>query len=157
MNGQMRLAYRLLRAVARAGLKNARAFDPGRTTRLPQPQAPRDLPPDRMQIHLFGATFASQAAADAFCYGAGDPETPTLLTRELDGAYVDPAEVEVTCGGVEPRLREFLDPGEADDVMLRLGADNSLVILTENAFGGLPYTLDDTETLTYLGPMVVEV
>ena len=41
--------------------------------------------------------------------------------------------------------------------MLRLGADNSLIIITELAFGGLPYTLDDTDTLTYLGAIVVDV
>ena len=31
------------------------------------------------------------------------------------------------------------------------------IILTENAFGGLPYDLDDTAYLTYLGPQVVNV
>ena len=157
MTGQLRLAYRVLRAIARFGLRNAKVLDPGQSTRLPQPEPPPRLPPDRLRLHLFGASFGSQPQADLFCYGDGDPDRPTPLNRALEGAFIDPAEVEVVVDAVEARLREFLDPAEADDVLLRLGGDNSLIILTEHAFGGLAYALDDTETLTYLGPLVVDV
>ena len=148
---------KIMRAIASRGLRNVSALDPSSSNRIPQPVPPDALPDGKMRLHLFGATFESQSKADRFCYEAPQPDFPEQLTRELDGAFIDTAQVEVICGPIQPRLLEFLDHENADDIMLRLGADNSLIIITELAFGGMPYTLDDTETLTYLGAILVDV
>ena len=141
---------RLLSRIASIGLDGIRGRDAG-------PTPPDALPEGKMRLHLFGATFDSQDAADRFCYEVPQPDYPEQLTRELEGAFIDTAQVEVICGPVLPRLLEFLDDEEADDIMLRLGADNSLIIITELAFGGMPYSLDDTDTLTYLGAIMVDI
>lgn len=153
----MRFMSNILRGLASIGLNNASAIDPSGTNRVPQPQPPEPTPPGKLRLHLFGATFADQGVADRFCYEVPQPDYPEPLTRELDGAFINTEQVEVVCGPVLPRLQEFLSAGEADDIMLRLGADNSLIIITELAFGGMPYTLDDTDTLTYLGAIMVDV
>jgi len=147
----------LLRRLASLGLKNAGVLDPTGSTRTPQPTPPNPTAPGRLRLHLFGATFPDQGSADRFCYEVPQPDYPEQLTRELDGAFIDAKQVEVICGAVLPRLHEFLSTDEADDIMLRLGADNSLIIIPELALGGMPYSLDDTDTLTYLGAIVVAV
>ena len=121
-------------------------------TKIP-PKAPG---PDRLRLHLFSADFANAAEAEAFAF-AGDEDRPTALNRSLTGAMIDTAEVEVVHGDIDTRLAEFLDPGEADDILLRMAGDNTLIIVTEHAFGGLPYDLNDTDRLTYLGPTLVDV
>lgn len=148
----MSMLNRLLSRIASFGLDGRSWF-----SRAQQPVPPDALPIDRLRLHLFGATFQNQAAADQFCYEVPQPDYPEQLTRELDGAFIDTAQVEVICGPILLRLQEFLSNADADDILLRLGADNSLIIITELAFGGLPYQLDDTETLTYLGAIVVDV
>ena len=145
---------RLIGRLARLGL---RAIDPATPTGDPAPTPPDAPPPGQLRLHLFGANFDSPAEAERFCYEPPQPDYPVALTRELAGAYIDTGEVEVIHAPHLPRLLEFLDADEADDILLRLGADTTLILLTERAFGGMPYTLDDTETLTYLGATLVEV
>lgn len=148
---------RLMRYIARRGLKDVRLLIPSESTRLKEPHKPVHLDANRLQLHLFGANFDTQHDADIFCSAPPGTDLPSRMTQELDGAFIDEAEVEVIHDAILPRLLDFLSAEEADDIMLRLGGDNTLIIITENAFGDLPYTLDDTMHLTYLGHIVVQV
>ncbi|SEQ42084.1 hypothetical protein SAMN05428995_104207 [Loktanella sp. DSM 29012] len=151
------LFNRLLRYLARRGLRDATRLIPSESTRIAQPTRPAPPPQGQMRLHLFGANFDSQAAAEAFCLSPPGTELPSALTQQLSGAFVDDAQVEAVHDDIPNRLAEFLDPEGVDDVLLRLAGDNTLIILTELAFGGLPYTLDDTTDLTYLGDITVAV
>ena len=151
------LMNQLLRYIARRGLRDAIKLIPSESTRLEEPHRPVQLDEEHLQLHLFGANFDSQAAADTFCSAPPGTDLPSPLTQELSGAFIDEAEVEVIHGDIQTRLLEFLSTEEADDVMLRLAGDDTLIVITENAFGGFPYTLDDTLHLTYLGHIIVRV
>ncbi len=54
------------------------------------------------------------------------------------------------------RLSEFLDAAGTDHILAQMGDKNTLVIITEDAFAGHPYTLTSNDTLAYLGPTVVD-
>lgn len=148
---------RLMRYIARRGLKDAVKLIPSENDYPDEPRRPVHLPDNRLQLHLFGANFETQNDADTFCSAPPGTDLPSRLTQELDGAFIDEAEVEVIHDTILSRLLDFLSAEEADDIMLRLGGDNTLIIITENAFGDLPYTLDDTAHLTYLGHIIVQV
>ncbi len=143
----------VLRLIAR----NAWRLIPSEPLRLTTKTAPKPTAPDQLRLHLFGADFGSAEEAHRFCYIAPGPDLPVDLTRELTGAFIDTDEVEMIHGDILPRLCEFLSEAEADDILLRLSGDNTLILITENAFGGLPYDLDDTDRLTYLGPQIVAI
>lgn len=149
------LMNRLLAYAARRGLKDARLLIPSESPQPDEPHVPLRQDDGLLQLHLFGAQFDDRATAEAFCAPPPGTDLPSALTRELDGAFIDEAEVEVIHGDILSRLQEFLPPSEADDILLRLAGDDTLIIVTENAFHGLSYTLDDTATLTYLGPITV--
>ncbi|WP_386679593.1 hypothetical protein [Loktanella sp. R86503] len=151
------LMNRMMRYVARRGLRDLKKLIPSESTRLEQPHAPVHLDAAHLQLHLFGANFPSHSEAAAFCAPPPGSDLPSRLTQELDGAFIDENEVEVVHNDIQTRLLEFLPAQEADDIMLRLAGDDTLIIITENAFHDLPYNLDDTEHLTYLGHIIVEV
>jgi hypothetical protein len=134
-----------------------KSIDPAEAGLVDHPVPPERLSEDKLRLHLFGADFDSAASAQQFCFGSGKPNAPEPLTMELEGAFIDTAHVEVVHGRITERLLEFLDDAEADDVLLRLGGENTLIIITEDAFGGLPYSLDDSDRLTYLGEQIVDV
>ena len=149
------LLSRIKRYLSRRSLRDLLRLIPSEPTREEQPAPPPPMPQGQMRLHLFGANFETDAEAIAFCTDAGD--RPSALNRQLEGAFVDPAQVEVVREPILARLAEFLTPDEADDVLLRLAGDDTLIVLTEQAFGGLPYTLDDTKDMTYLGTLMVRV
>ena len=149
------LLTRIGRYLSRRGARDLVRLIPSEPTRAEEPEPPPPTPPGRMRLHLFGANFETDAEAIAFC--TGEETRPSALNRQLDGAFIDPAQVEVIREPIVARLAEFLTPDEADDVLLRLSGDDTLIVLTEEAFGGLPYTLDDTADLTYLGTLMVRV
>ena len=151
------LLNRLMRYIARRGLRDMAKLIPSESTRLEEPTRPVHLDAEHLQLHLFGANFDTRADAEQFCTAPPGTDLPSALTRELDGAFIDEAEVEVVHGNNQARLLEFLAQDEADDIMLRLAGDDTLIIITENAFHDLPYVLDDTTHLTYLGHIVVTV
>ena len=149
------LMTRLMRYIARRGLRDAAKLIPSERTRYAEPEPPETTPQGTLRLHLFGANFDSEAEALAFC--TGTDAAPSALNRQLTDAFVDGSQVEVIYAPVAPRLSEFLTDEERDDVELRLAGDNTLILLTELAFGGLPYTLDDTADMTYLGELIVRV
>ena len=149
----MRALHHLRHVVARNAFRLIPSEPLGRDDPLPAP--PTDAAHTR--LHFFGAEFPTRSAAEAFCFRSKGPDLPVPLTQELTGAFIDLNEVEVVFGGIAQRLGEFMNPAEVEDVVLRLEGNNTLIILTEDAFGGLPYDLDDTEWLTYLGAWIVDI
>jgi hypothetical protein len=122
----------------------------------PAPEIPRPLPAGKLRIHLFCGTFADVVDANDYCFQSVD-DAAEALNRDQPGAFIDTAFVECHFGDPIPRLAEFLTPEETDHLIVRIGHHNTLIIISEEAFGGLPYTLEDTDQLTYLGPEIVDV
>ncbi|MEJ6397437.1 hypothetical protein [Yoonia sp. 208BN28-4] len=122
----------------------------------PAPERPRALPGGKGRIHFLAGDFRDEAAARAYCYDAiGD--LPEALTRDQPEAFIDTDHVEVSFGTHRDRLSEFLDDDTVAGLLDEIDGQNTLIIVAEPAFGGLPYTLQDTEILTYLGPQVVDI
>lgn len=147
------LMFRLFRLAAR----HAHRLIPSEPLRRDEPVPAAATDANHMRLHLFAASFDNASQARAFCFERAGPDLPVQLTRELEGAFIDTQEVEVVHDDIAARLTEFLSADEVEDILLRLEGDNTLIILTEYAFGGLPYELDDTAHLTYLGAQVVDV
>ena len=110
--------------------------------------------PGKKRIHLFAGDFASSAAAWHYCFYHTRDETEALA-GDLPNAYLDTSFVEVRFEDFPRRLPEFLRPMEVADVITQMDGANTLVIISEPAFGDLAYALNDTPRLRYLGPMVV--
>lgn len=123
---------------------------------VPQPELHAKLPEGKQRIHLLCGTFDDVDAAMAYCFHApGD--VPEQLTLDQPGAFIDTTFVEVDFGTAEKRLNEVFDIDEADTILHKMRGANTLIIITEDAFGGFPYTLNHTPNLHYIGPYVVDV
>lgn len=123
---------------------------------VPQPELPPALPDDKLRLHLFSADFENADAAMAYCFQS-DGDTPEKITLEQPGAFIDTGFVEVAFKGAEKRLTEFLPTKDVDRVIAKMKGVNTLIIITEDAFGGFPYVLTTTKTVFYHGPFVVDV
>ena len=143
--------------VRQIGLSDGRILDPAFNGRMAEVQRPMHLPDGQTRLHLFAADFDDDTSAKAFCFGPGDPNIPEPITQELDGATIDTTFLELIQGDIHSRLSEFLSEEDVSDILLDLRGHNSLVILTEQAFGGLPFQVHDTATLRYLGDKIVMV
>ncbi len=122
----------------------------------PAPERPHGLPEGKERIHFLAGDFRNEAAARAYCYDAiGD--APEQLTFDQPGAFIDTMHVEVSFGTHHDRLTEFLDDETVAGLLDEIDGQNTLIIIAEPAFGGLPYTLSDTDILTYLGPQIVDI
>lgn len=123
---------------------------------IPQPELPARLPAGKQRIHLLSGTFDDVDAAIAYCFHApGD--VPEQLTLDQPGAYIDTSFVEVDFGTAKERLKGMLSTDDVDTVYHKMRGANTLIIITEEAFGGFPYTLENTPNLFYLGPFIVDV
>ncbi|SEW29801.1 hypothetical protein SAMN04488515_2109 [Cognatiyoonia koreensis] len=148
--------WSILRWFARqVGLTDGRIFDPAFDGRMAEIQRPAKLPEGRVRIHFFAADFETDAEAELFCFGTGDPNKPEPITTELDGATIDTAFVEVVRGNLAGRLSEFLSGDTVADLMADRRGRNTLIFITEEAFSGLPFQVNDTDTLRYLGAHTV--
>ena len=139
------------------GLTDARILDPAFNGRMAEVQRPMHLPDGQARLHLFAATFDDHAAAKAFCFGTGDINTPEPITQELDGATIDTAFLEIVQGNIHTRLAEFLSEEDIQRITADMRQNNTMIILTEEAFNGLPFQVHDTDTLRYLGDRIVMV
>lgn len=137
------------------GLTDGRIIDPAFNGRMAEIQRPMHLPDGQARLHLFAATFDDHTAAKAFCFGSGDINIPEPITQELDGATIDTAFLEIVQGDIQSRLSEFLSEEDTQDVLNDLRRHNTIIILTEEAFNGLPFQVHDTDTLRYLGDRIV--
>jgi hypothetical protein len=143
--------------VRQVGLSDGRILDPAFNGRTPDVQRPMHLPAGQARLHLFAATFEDRGAAKSFCYGSGDINTPEPITQELDGATINTDFLEIAQGDIHARLIEFLSEEDTQKIMADLRKDNTIIILTEEAFSGLPFQVHDTNTLRYPGDRIVLV
>ena len=110
----------------------------------------RAVPPNANanRLHVFAGTFRSELEATDYCLTPMGKNQPEPLTRDLADAMIDTAEVEIVFG--EARILAALPMmTPRPDV----GAANTLILIAEVAFGGLPYSLGDTPKLRYFGPV----
>ncbi|MFB1026180.1 MAG: hypothetical protein QMC33_12875 [Octadecabacter sp.] len=103
------------------------------------------------RVHVFHGTFVSELAATSYCFDAPSRNEPEPLTRDLPDAMIDTTEVEIIfgtarIGSAVPMLTQY-----TEDLFNEIGSDNTLVLIAEAAFGGLPYSLNDTPVLRYAG------
>lgn len=132
-------------------------LDPAHTGLDHEPRRAQRPPDGFAFIHIFAAHFENEAAARRFCYDTPTKNTPEDITRELSGAFVDTAHVEVVFGNIAARLDDFMQDGDSLLVVGSLGSDNTVIIIAEDAFGGFPFVVHSTKTLTHLGRFTVPV
>ena len=120
----------------------------------PQPQQPSVLPDGQLRIHLLCGDFDSSDAAYAYCFAsAGD--APEQLTVDQPGAFIDTGFVEVVYQNPTARLTEFLSDSDAERIVHQMRGAKTLVIISEDAFGGFPYVLTSNDRLHYIGPEIM--
>ena len=124
--------------------------------RDPQPELPPALPEGKLRIHLLSADFADTDAAMAYCFHA-DGDTPEQITFDQPGAFIDTGFVEVVHRNPAARLADFLPAADVNRMIPKMKGTNTLIIITEDAFGGFPYVLTSNKTVYYIGPIVVDV
>ncbi len=113
------------------------------------PAAP---PPGTARLYVFHGTFETEEQALAYCYDAPDPAHPEPLTRDLPGAYIDTTYVDVLWGKTnDPALRAYFPDPIRDQIIAATEASNTVVLISQDAFGGFGFRLNDTPHLTYLG------
>lgn len=110
--------------------------------------------PDRAnadRLHVFHGTFASELEATDYCLSPIGRNKPEPLTRDLPDATINTAEVEIIFGA--ERIGDAIPMlTQTPDGLYRLvGTDNTMILIGEAAFYGLPYTLNDTPKLRYAG------
>ncbi len=113
------------------------------------------LPDGQIRVHVFSGNFDDEEALLSYCFDAPDEDAPEPLNRDLDGAFVDTAYVATGfASGISRALAEIFPQREVDHILPKVGKDNSVVIISEYAFGDLPYILGDTPQLEYLGEWI---
>lgn len=132
-------------------------LDPAHVSGLGEPRRAKQPPDGYAYIQVFTAEFETQDEAEAFCYDTPTKNTPEQITQELSGAFIDTNFVEVIYGNIGPRLNEFMSAGDSVQIMASLGSDNTVIIISEEAFGGFPFLVHNTKTLTHLGQFKVPV
>lgn len=120
------------------------------------PTPPQALPPGKMRVHFLAGTFATREAAETYCYFT-EGNTPEQLTFEQPDAFIDTRFVEVIFGDHSQRLSEFLSASALDRILRLINTKNTLVNISEDAFGGLPYNLTSNAHLAYLGHELVDI
>ncbi|MFT5064870.1 MAG: hypothetical protein ACI9TA_000477 [Reinekea sp.] len=120
------------------------------------PELTSPLPEGKLRLHLFSGNFASLDDAMKYCFHA-EGDAPEQITVEQPDAFIDTGFVEVVHRNIAPRLAEFLSPPDVDRTITKMKGASTLIIITEDAFGGFPYALVTTKNVFYLGPVVVDV
>lgn len=115
--------------------------------------------PDGMiRLHLFAGTFDNEEALLRYCFDAPAANTPEPFTRDLPEATIDMTYVVVGFDqGVDDTLADFFAMGDSAEIKLQMRGANSIVVVSEHAFGGTQYHLGDTPRLTYLGERFVDL
>lgn len=116
------------------------------------PELPPPVPEGMMRIHVFAGQFGSVEELEAYCFKTTDAIHPEPINNDLPGAFVDTDFVDAGFGPLRRDLvRRLMPEAVAAEVLLKGAGTNAFVILYEDAFGGLPYSLGDTPRLAYLG------
>ncbi len=103
------------------------------------------------RVHVFHGTFASEIEATDYCITPMGRNKPEPLTRDLPDAMIDTSEVEIIFGTDRIDAAIPMLTNRPSDLTRQVKADNTLILIAEAAFGGLPYTLNDTPNLRYAG------
>ncbi len=122
------------------------------------PELPQEAPEGFVRIHFFSGRFETEEELLYYCFGDNDEsDSPTPLTRALPGAFIDTSYV-VTGHKelIEDVLADFFEPVQVNALETRINPDNSVVIMSEYAFGGFPFSLGDTPQLRYHGAFLVQ-
>ncbi|AKS47245.1 hypothetical protein SAMN05444287_3115 [Octadecabacter temperatus] len=103
------------------------------------------------RLHVFHGNFASELEAVDYCITPMGRNKPEPLTRDLPDATIDTNEVEIVfgvelVGAAIPMLTQH-----PYGLFRQIGTSNTLILIAEAAFHGLPYTLNDTPKLRYAG------
>lgn len=122
------------------------------------PELPPRAPEGFVRVYFFSGVFATEEELVVYCFGDDDDaDSPTPLTRALPGAYIDTsylvAGYQDQVGDV---LSDFFSPEQVDALQSHMGTDNSVVIMSEYAFGGFPFSLGDTENLRFHGAFLIK-
>ncbi|MBU2994363.1 hypothetical protein Q4555_06690 [Octadecabacter sp. 1_MG-2023] len=124
--------------------------NPHRDTRaMNQTQHPNRAHSNR--VHVFHGTFESELDATRYCIDAPSRNEPEPLTRDLPDATIDTSEVEIVFGGPRIGAAVPMITLHPDGLFQQIGSNNTVILLSEAAFCGLPYTLNDTPKLRYAG------
>lgn len=114
------------------------------------------VPEGMVRLHVFAGTFESEEAALSYCYDAPDTRHPEPLTDDLEDATIDTTYVDVAFGADIPAvLAGFFKGDDLSILRQRIEGANTLVLISEYAFRGLPYALSDTPRLVYHGAFLV--
>ena len=116
---------------------------------MDDPQLPD--PAHANRVHVFHGTFDTELAATSYCLDAPSNNEPEPLTRDLPDAMIDTTEVEIIFGGKRIAAAVPMLTSNPHRLFNEIGPDNTLILIAEAAFGGLPYTLNDTPHLRYAG------
>jgi hypothetical protein len=108
-------------------------------------------PANPNRVHIFYGGFGSELEATDYCLKPMGRNKPEQLTHDLPDAMIDISEVKVIFGAA--RINDvvpMLSP-RPDSLLGEIEANNTIIMIADAAFGGLPYTLNDTLRLTYAG------
>jgi hypothetical protein len=109
-------------------------------------------PANPNRVHVFHGTFTSELDATSYCLDAPSRNEPEPLTRDLPDAMIDTSEVEIIFGAARIGSAVPMLTKRPEALLDQIRSDNTLVLIAEAAFAGLPYTLNDTPMLRYAGP-----
>lgn len=128
-------------------------FQPQRITNEPAPPVPAGME----RIHLFVGNFDDDIAAYHYCCGDGEVDVPEPINLDLQDTSVDTQFLEFFFGSARYSVLDVLFEGVAlNKYRAAVDGYNTLVIISERAFGGLNYHLTDTPKLDYRGPIEVD-
>lgn len=125
-------------------------FNPRRDTRaMETTQRPNRANANR--VHVFHGDFTSEIEATDYCLTPMGRNKPEPLTHDLPDATIDTNEVEILYGVKRIGAAIPMLTPHPDGLYQQIGTSNTLVLISEAAFHGLPYTLNDTPMLRYAG------
>lgn len=118
-------------------------------------QKPAPMPqkgaPQSNRVHIFHGTFATELNATRYCLDAPSRNEPEPLARDLPDATIDTAEVEIIFGQDRIAVAVPMFATNPQALLDQIGTDNTIIMIAEAAFMGLPYALNDTPALRYAG------
>ena len=117
--------------------------------------------PGETRLHIFSGTFPSETELISYCFNPLTANGPEQLNIELPEVSIDTRFVEAAFGDdILLLLEDFLAPSQRLAVLEKLGDDNAIIIVGEDAFGEGGYALHDTARLRHRGfetvPLPVE-
>lgn len=109
------------------------------------------------RVHVFHGKFASELDATSYCLDAPGKNEPEPLTRDLPDAIIDTPEVEIIFGTdrIDAAIPMLTNKPDTLSNFVASSNSNTLILIAEATFGGLPYTLNDTPVLRYAGAFTV--